>query len=180
MSQTRNQLWLLVLLIVCALTPQLFLGKADLSADTGWIDLMDFWQPDASSSAYRFWLPAPQPLQVTLIKWRGGNHSRIWDIGIESSRDLNPLPAPIRRTEFGNEPPFGRVGKVLSERSFVGSTDRTFDDARPKIWYRRKSNSWQFLAYQDVDAPGSSPISVVPRARIKLGQECEYGEGYFT
>ncbi len=180
MSRTRNQLWPLVLLIVCALIPQLFLGKADPSADSGWINLMDIWQPDESSSAYRFWLPSPQPLQVTLIKWQGGNRNRHWDIGIESSRDLKPLPAPIRRTEFGHETPFGQVGKVLSKRSFGGSNQDLFDDCRPAIWYRRKSDSWQFLTYQDIDAPGPGPIEIMPRAKIKLGQECEYGEGYFT
>jgi hypothetical protein len=180
MSRTRNQLWPLVLLIVCALIPQLFLGQADPSADSGWINLMDIWQPDESSSAYRFWLPSPKPLQVTLIKWQGGNRNRHWDIGIESSRDLKPLPAPIRRTEFGHETPFGQVGTVLSKRSFGGSNQDLFDDARPKIWYRRKSNGWQFLAYQDIDAVGPGPIEIVPRAKIKLGQECEYGEGYFT
>jgi hypothetical protein len=180
MSRTRNQLWPLVLLIVCALIPQLFLSKADPSPDSRWINLMDIWQPDESSSAYRFWLPSPQPLQVTLIKWQGGIHNRIWTIGIESSRDLNPLPAPVRRTEFENGPPFGRAGKVLSERSWVGSTEGLFGDCRPAIWYRRKANNWQFLAYQDIGAVGPGPIEIVPRAKIKLGQECEFGEGYFT
>ena len=179
MSRTRNHLWLLVLLIVCALISQLFLSKADPSPYSRWTNLMDIWQPEEESSAYRFWLPSPQPLQVTLIKWQGGNHTRTWDIGIESSRDLNPLPAPIRRTEFGNEPPFGRVGKVLSTRYFMGRNEGLFDDARPAIWYRRTSSKWQFLTYQNLEGT-SGPISIVPRVQIKLGQECEFGEGYFT
>ena len=117
---------------------------------------------------------------MTLIKWQGGNHNRTWDIVIESSRELNPLPAPIRRTAFGNKPPFGQVGKILTSRSFVGTNEGLFDDARPKIWYGRTANSWRFFSYQDLHAPSTGPIEIVPREKIDIGQECEYGEGYFT
>lgn len=39
---------------------------------------------------------------------------------------------------------------------------------------------WQFLTYQALDAPGPGPIDVVPRSKIRLGEDCEWGEGYFV
>ncbi len=182
MSRTRNQLWPLFLLVVgCALMPRLLSNRtADRPGDSNWVDLIQIWQPNEPSSAYRFWLPPPQPLQVTLIKWQGGNRNRIWTISIESARDFSPQPAPIRRTEFGNEAPFGPVGKVIGERDFVGSNERLLDDARPKIWYGRHANCWRFFTYQDLNAPGPGPIEIVPREKIDIGQECEYGEGWFS
>ena len=181
MSRTRNQLWPLVLLIVCALIPQLFLGKADPSADSGWINLMDIWQPDESSSAYRFWLPAPQPLQVTLIKWGcyGGYDWRSWEISIAEVDRISYKAAPVRQTFFRREPPFDGLGKMLTGRRFLYSTEEFFGEGRPGFWYRRHKNTWQFLSHQRFQdtAPGTE---IVPRAKIKLSQECEYGEGYFT
>lgn len=181
MSRTRNQLWpLLLLLVVCAVLPKLYLTKPpEVAPDGPWIDLMQVWRPDEDPSAYRFWLPAPQPLVVTLVKHEAGSRNRSWEIRAESSNTFTSLPVPIRRTGFGQEPPFELVGKVLTTRELIDDDDN-LPQSRPAIWYRRKSNSWQFCTYQTLQVRTAGTINIVPRSKIDMGQECEYGEGFFT
>lgn len=180
MSRTRNQLWPLVLPIVCGISANLYSGWiASHSVDSSWTDLMEAWNPNDPSSTYSLSLPSPQPLEVTLIKNAGGNHNRYWEIHIDSA--FEPSPS---RSSAGDPPLAGKAGlsagtSRLTQREFLGSNSEFFGDARPGIWYRRKANTWQFLTYQDINAPGPGP-EIVPRANFKPGLEDRLVEGYFT
>ncbi len=177
MSRTRNQLWPLVLLIVCGISAKLYSGWiASHSVDSSWTDLMEAWNPNDPSSTYSLSLPSPQPLEVKLIKNACGNRHRYWEIHIESA-----VEPSTSKSSAGDPPLAGKAAGTsrLTQREFLGSYSEFFGDARPGIWYRRKANTWQFLTYQDINAPGPGP-EFLPRAKIKPGPEDRFGEGYFT
>jgi hypothetical protein len=147
-------------------------------AVSSWINIIDIWKPVENQSAFRFFLPHPGGLAVTVVKYRGGNRNRTWKLSVEESPE-GQLPNPERMLEFSDKPKFASVGKLLTTRDFVAANNRRFREPIPGMFYRRTDRSWQFLTYQDLHAANTGPTEVVPRNRIKPGQDCEFGEGYF-
>ena len=172
-------LWLVITVVACSL---LSLTLLDERGNDGapWINIMDAWHPSQSSeSAYQFDLPAPNPVRVTAIKHAGGMHNRFWDLLVDEN--LGPAQPVARRwRHFGDKQPWQGAGRRLTERTFAGSNDRVFDEAAPRLYYRRHGELWQFLTYQRLDAPDDGPCEVVPRGNIPAGKDVYLGEGYFT
>lgn len=140
-----------------------------------WRDLPFEWKPRTTSSLYRFHLPPPQPLEVTLIKHAGGSRNRIWQIQIGP-----PENSPVRIEPYLPKPFQEESSPALyTRRSFCYSNEWP-DWKSPGLWVRRERDSWQFLAYQDRSGPGPGPIEIVPRETFQPGQEVQWGEGYFT
>ena len=144
-----------------------------------WTDLMRVWNPNASSSIYRFGLPGPDHLVVTLVKHSGGSRNRVWEVQIQHGFPSgNPLLRLDDFSEFDDYPGKKPQG-CLSRRTFVGSNEGLWDPF-PGLWVRPVGNSWRFLSYQDIDAPRACPIEVPPRQNFQPGERVEFGEGYFV
>ena len=175
----RPYLWLLLVLVASSLLSLAPPTRHD-SDGSPWINLMDEWVPgQASECAYQFDLPAPNPIRVTAVKYAGGSHNRYWELLVQENLTRTEC-VPRRWSHFRDKEPWQTAGRRLTQREFDGSNDRVFDDAAPRLYYRRHGQAWQFLTYQRLDAPDDGPIDIVPRRNIPPGKDIPFGEGYFT
>lgn len=139
---------------------------------------MQRWKPVEFSSFYRFDLPGPDRLQVSLVKPCGGSHNRIWRIVIHQ-RTSDSVSVPLRLSEFDSKLELeSNRQAALTQRGFLGANDTLFGDPQPGIWVRPLGASWPFLTYQG--QIGSSVGPTIGRRDSANGESFDFEEGYFS